>query len=420
MSDKAAYTRWTADEYLRVAVNALQFMVPGKPTVAAFAKGQKLALSRPRHRPASEIERIGKSGTLAKYEAPARALSAEKRAEYLVPVPEVVPKPARTTTHAPDPARKERKALVYWTTREKALIARYVKTHRDESRTLTAWVIEAMQTVLPPDRWQNKQGVYDKGYRKLLEPMLAEGERNEWLLKDDEETNPGVLSAGDDLKPLEADAGATLQRAAEAPAPQAAPEPSGSLERASRAFADTMAQALQVLLAASAEHTLSNLSNRVAAIAQDVGTSIAAQIERGLRQTVLDTMAAELGGPVAPPTTQKPLDLAPAPAAPVHATEPDQRRKLLKVDVVGLIGNNVQLVRAAFNGNTDIRFIDPDHLNQWAPHTDRHAIAATKWIPHKAKAKCRAAGVQPINVTGSVGTVIHAIEELHRNAGIPV
>jgi hypothetical protein len=419
MSDKAEYTRWTAEEYTRVAVNALQFMVPGQPTVQGFAKAQRLALPRKRHRTADELKRMGwGGGRLEKYEAIARAMSQDERAKYLVPVPEKLPAPMKVA-RAPDEAPKGRKPLVYWTTREKALIARYVKAHRNDSRTLTAWVIEAMQTVLPPDRWQNKQGVYDKGYRKLLEPMLAEGERNEWLLKDDEETNPGVLSAGDDLKPLEADAGATLQRAAEAPAPQAAPEPSGSLERASRAFADTMAQALQVLLAASAEHTLANLSNRVAAIAQDVGTSIAAQIERGLRQTVLDTMAAELGGPVqASPAAQAPIDFHP-PAAP-RASEPDQRRKLVKVDVVGLVGNNVQLVRDAFNGNTDLRFIDPDHLNQWAPHSDRHAITATKWIPHKAKDKCRAAGVQPINVTGSVGTVIHAIEELHRNAGIPV
>jgi len=411
MSAEPAYTRWTADEYLRVAVNSLQFIVPGKPTIAAFVRGQKLALPRARHRDAVDLKRlaIGSDNRLAKYEAIARALSADERAKYLVPIPEKPPKPVKAASAGADPFAHGRKSQVRWTTRENALIARYVNAHRADGdiRPLTTLVIAAVEAVLPADRQRSKGGIYDMHYRGALEPALAEGTRNEWLLAEEE---PAADLSPSDIADLEAPGASAAP-----PAPQTPPQSGSTLAEASKAFADTMARALEVLLAASAEHTLSNLSNRVAAIAQEVGTSIAAQIERGLRQTVLDTMAAELGGPVAAPSTQQAIPF-PEPRAEV----PDQRRKLVKVDVVGLVGNNIQLVKQAFNGNTDLRFIDPDHLNQWTPHSDRHAITATKWIPHKAKGKCKAAGVVPINVTGSVGTVIHAIEELHRNAGIPV
>lgn len=147
-----------------------------------------------------------------------------------------------------------------------------------------------------------------------------------------------------------------------------------------------------------------------------------------MRETVHKIVEVELGGPVSAPSeaaappaalaeTPAPTAAGAAPAAPPSEPAHDERR-VLKVDVVGLNnGTQEQQVRAAFNGNTDLRFFDPDTQAGYAPHRGRHCIMLTHRVPHALKAKIKAARVDPIYVRPTVGHVVHAIEELHRASG---
>jgi hypothetical protein len=246
-----------------------------------------------------------------------------------------------------------------------------------------------------------------------MKKHLEEGARNEWLLKADDDKAASATElpadlAGSDAADLEA--GGLLQRAQEGPAPIPAPAVQSSLAEASAAFAATLSKAVGVLLQASAAHTLNAIEARVSGLASEVGLAIATQLERGLRQTVLDTMAQELGGPVSAPP-------APAPAAKAESVPAPK----LKVDVVGLIGVNAQRVKDAFNGNTELRFIDVDHTGRWDIRPDCSVVVVTKFINHKITEKIKAARLKPIYVQGGGGApgVIQAIEELHRAQGVP-
>lgn len=403
-----------------------------------------------------------------------------KRLPWAVDEPAAVPPPAAAVPPPPSDGRVRFRDLdvkafsrpadvgrnVKWTTLEKAKFARaWDRVDLEGASLSNAGFVIQMHSGISPDRWRPKRSFIDLVLGKDLDRLLIEGRNNRWLLQDLEPA-PAPAPAPAEVEAVQ---GTALETAPAVQAPIPLPAPSASLAAAAAAFGTTVQQGLHLLLEAHAHHVLSAYDAKISAIAQAVGSSIAAQIEQTMRKTVLDTMAAELGGPVAaPPAAPAPVAIAPsqeaapsfperppAPpppasgavnswqaqqaAAPLAAIKPEPvepealrktphipagqdneaRPKQLRVDVVGLTGNNIQLVRDAFNGNTDIKFIDPDHLNEWAPHRGRYAVLATKWVPHKAKEKCRSAKVRVINVTGSVGTVIHTIEELHRSKGIP-
>jgi predicted component of type VI protein secretion system len=197
------------------------------------------------------------------------------------------------------------------------------------------------------------------------------------------------------------------------------------MSEALQAYAATMAGALDSLLMSHAALVVHTLDAKITEQSNRMGQELAALIAHKLQSTVRGIMEQELGGPLGSATT------APAPASdtatatPVYAPkpapepapspEPPKPSRQLKVDVVGLNTPAMeQLVKAAFNGETDIRFFDPDSKNSYAPHRDRECIMLTHRIPHVLKDKIRAAKVEPLYVKPTPGHVIHAIEELLR------
>jgi hypothetical protein len=355
---------------------------------------------------------------LDKYLGQARALSPSKRAELTKPVDSI---PAadlatrmvklREARDAKPKASDERRAPLYWRTLEKAQVHRAMRLTEGQKLSFARRVTAAMKAALPPDRWMTQGSLWASCRAGTMQKHLDEGARNEWVLKaDDEATSSAELPAalaGSDAADLET--GGLLQRAHDGLAPIPAPAVQSSLAEASAAFAATLSQAVGVLLQASAAHTLNAIEARVSGLATEVGLAIAAQIERGLRQTVLDTMAQELGGPVSAPP-------APAPAVKAESVPTPK----LKVDVVGLIGVNAQRVKDAFNGNTELRFIDVDHTGRWDIRPDSTVVVVTKFLNHKTTDKIKAARLKPVYVQGGGAPgVIQAIEELHRAHGVP-
>ena len=446
MSGDPAYMRWTPAEWLKVAVHALPHLDKGQSLVDALREAQRSALPQDRHRDDEALRNLKRQASVKRHLEKARSLAPGMWGEIAKPAPRKSLDEGRNYSG--------RGGAVRWTTLEKARIARQVDAWRDagDTRALSRLIIEAQELVIEPGRRRpitSIQVAAANGVRSHNERMLSEGRANVWLLTDKPPQTPPIAEM-----PAEG-AAAAQQEPVDEPAPPASPAPQNSSlpaqeppketqrpparalsTHAAQAFAETMMGALDSLLASHTDTVLrevhSKLDESIRTTGQQIATEIAARIEMGMRATVHRIVEAELGGPVSPPAAG---DMPAAPASTSidagdvgHAYMPaDEHRHdaqaappkkhQLKVDVVGLVGTNITEVRSAFNGDTDLRFIDPDHLNAWAPHKGRHVVCAVKWIPHKAKHKLRAVGMQPINVHGSVGTVIHAIEELHRSHG---
>lgn len=449
MSGDPAYMRWTPSEWIKVAVHALPHLDKGQSVVNALREAQLTALPPDRHRDDDALKNLARQSPVKRNIEKARALPTGMRDDIA----------KQRHRNSLDDGRNYsgRGGLVRWTTLEKARIARQIDAWRDagDTRALSRLIIEAQELVIDPERRRpitSIQVAAVNGANSKNERMIAEGRANIWLLSETPSPAPVAeaqveASAATQSQPIDE----PLPTAETAPPdsslrtqhpPQEMPGPAAARmqsTQAARAFAETMVGALDSLLADHTDTVLrevhSKLDESIRTTAQQIAAEIAARIEMGMRATVHRIVEAELGGPVSPPTAG---DLPAEPASssinagdighaqtpvdePRHNGNDEQadrpRKPQLKVDVVGLVGNNITEVRSAFNGDTDLRFIDPDHLNAWAPHKGRHVVCAVRWIPHKAKHKLRAVGMQPINVHGSVGTVIHAIEELHRSHG---
>jgi hypothetical protein len=400
----AAFMRWDADEYRRVAANALGYLEQGLPLARAFKRAQVLALASRRHRSTEELERLsGQNGnTLQKYVDAMRALKPEELAPFLV-TPKAEPKPASKTGRVRAVTPNPKGTRVDWTTLEKARVARELQQLRaagDGGRSLSTLVIIAQQTALPRDRWRASTGIHSANYVGALKRDMDEGARNIWML--------------DEAPPIEATP-APQQPASEPQAPQAAPRASSGLADAARVFAETLQGALGTLLQAQASHLLGQLEAHTANVAQSVAQGIAAHIQQSLQSSVHDLIAAELGGPVATP----PAAPAPAAAPEPEATQEAARPKRVKVDIVGLLASQAAEVKKAFNGTTDLLFVETTQAKRWTPRPGAEVVINTKWISHSVEDRCRVGHVKPVRVSGGPSAFIHAIEELHRAQGIP-
>lgn len=407
------YLRWTPDEYRGVAIQAIQFLEKGVHLPEALGKAQRLALTKLRHKSPEDLLKTSKTKPCLTAVEAARALGPEKLATLYLKV-------ERTTLQAQRRNGRGGSAPGKWTQRELALLARAVKRRIDAGDTsrLALMYSEVQEQVLDdPARWRTLGALRQAQTNKTLHGFYDEGVRHIWVLGE-EETKPEPVAE-------------PVQAVAQAPAePVAVPTPlplaAGPLADAAKAFADTMQSAMASLLQASAMHTLQGIEARISTLAADIGAGIAAQIERGLRGTVMQTIAQELGGPVTPPADPVQVlemvtgrrDVEPPAPMPEPPAPPRQQ---LKVDVVGLTdGALEQKVRGAFNGGTDIRFVSPDDRTTYKPHRNRHCIIITQRIPHALRDKIKAANVEPIYVRSTPGHVVHAIEELHRAHAIPL
>jgi hypothetical protein len=406
--------RWSPEEWHAVTAHAAPLLARGKAPLAAMMAAQRAVLSKSRRRDEESVRHsLAPSGAGGRYLEEARKMLPE-------PPPEL-PKPERRKRTKLDEGRnyaRQPGSNVMWTKMEWARIARWVAQRRDEgdTRALSRLIIEAQEVVLDVDRRRPVTSIQAGGSagsedrEGINGRMYQEGLTKIWLLPADEpekQPEPEVHAQPEE----------TPQEAAQAEAaPIPLPVRREGVSEAAKAFGETVMQALDVLLTRHTETLLGQVEARVAASAQAMGVQVAAMIERGMRETVHRIVEVELGGPVAPTLTGE----APAPAEVPQAqpaSEPEEPKRL-KVDVVGFEhGDNVERVRAAFNGNTDLRFVHPDNWNTYAPHRNRHVILMVGRVPHSLSKKIKASGVEPLIVKKTAGHVIHAIEELQRAAG---
>jgi hypothetical protein len=410
-------TRWSAEQWRAVTAHAAPLIARGKAPLAAVMIAQRAVLPKHRRRDEESVQHsLAPSGAGAKYLEEARKLLPEPLPE--APKPERRKPAPRVKLDAGRNYARQPGSVIRWTAMEKARVARWIKQQRDagDTRALSRLIIEAQEVVLDVDRRRPIASIQAGGAAGsedrdgLNGRMYQEGLTKLWLLPAEPE-----VQAPTEETPATPE---TFQEAAQAEAaPTASPVRREGLSEAARAFGETVMDALDKLLAVHTDTLLTAVYAKLSAAAADTSAQIAAQIERGLRDTVHKIIEVELG-PVGPSTAGE----APAPdPSLVQAPAPEEESpvKRLKVDVVGLhTGSMEQEVRQAINGHADLRFIPPEARGGFAPHKGRHCIVVTQRIPHALKHKIKAAGIEPIYVKSTPGHVIHAIEELHRASGL--
>lgn len=423
----------------------LPFLDQGFPRGIALGKSQRRCLPTARHRDQRSLTHTAapSGAALNKYLEWARGLTEQERAQGTVPAPVRKPAPPRKKL---DEGR-DYTGNIRWTTLEKAKIVRMVKWFQEHGVTssLGRMMVEAQELVLPRERRRAVAGIMQGNHGGQNVRMFAEGEGNLWLLKDvpfNPPLPPGSEAAAEteEAEPAEQaqegtesvqigpiETGLVRTQPDDIAPPEIPRFAEGGLRQGMaaglQAFATTMTGALDSLLMSHAALVVHTLDAKIAEQANRMGQELAALIASKLQTTVRGIMEQELGGPLGGSAAAPAPASATATATPVYAPKPapapapEQPKppRQLKVDVVGLNTPAMeQLVKAAFNGETDIRFFDPDSSGSYAPHRGRECIMLTHRIPHALKDKIRAAKVEPLYVKPTPGHVIHAIEELLR------
>jgi hypothetical protein len=357
--------------------------------------------------------------------------------------------PAELSVEKPAPAPKREKTIqqigaqghTKWSRKEWAFVARRVQAMRkDGDERGPALIVSDAQEVLPPDRRRKRSSVQSIS-NAILEGRLKEADALIWTL-------PEADPYSEPAPAPEAAPAPIAQAVAEfvnvpAPMPQPRPQP-GHFADAAHTFADVMSAAMGDLLAAHERHVLSALDSNVSKMAHALGAALTQQIERGLKQMVVDTLQAELGGPVTPPSASPvpPVPEAPAvppvappvaaaaaveqaqapapavyPASVMARIEEHEDADKLKVDLLGMFEPQITEIKRAFNGGTSLRFIPQDHLNHWVPRAGAEVILNAKSSAVVGQLKCARYHIKPIVIKGTAMAAIHAIEALHQNHG---
>lgn len=153
-----------------------------------------------------------------------------------------------------------------------------------------------------------------------------------------------------------------------------------------------LAGALGLLFAAAVPAIERMLTNAVRAALEGATSSIDERIKAGVRETVIEI----LGAPVPPPPAEVVAPPQPAPE--------QERPKKSRVDIVGLLGDQEQVVRAKHGDHFDLRFIgakEVEHQKITAPV----AIMCRKFVSHSAQQRIKKAGANLVYANGGADSV---------------
>lgn len=465
------YTRWTADEYMHVAVNALPAIEAKKTRFEIMLAGMRAGLPRNRWRKQADLKHLCAPSlftTFEKYVERARALPEAERARYITAQPDPSPlppddepAPAQHTTEEHKPGQRKKdigrdyKGGFRWTDHEKARIARMVRYWIDNGIRrpsdyggLGRMFVEAQDLVLPPERRRSVNGIMQgntstgKG-ATWNEQIQQLGEQSIYLIAHEKFHPEGEYGPAAEERKRREERDAQEQRerslrgnfvppttVAEVREVLSTPTPNATADMGGTTFeipaettppgeqrtlpfprsTGTLAEASRVF-----GDTVMNALEKLLAVHTNM---LMQEFNARIAQTAASTGAAiamqieqTMRGTVQNIINE---ELGNPPAPP-----PAAERRQLKVDVVGFeFGAHEQTVAQSFNGDVDLRFVHPDKANAYAPHRGRHVIIVASRIPHSLSNKIRAANVEPIYVRRTPGHVVHAIEELMRAEGI--
>jgi hypothetical protein len=299
---------------------------------------------------------------------------------------------------------KPPRVLVRWNAREHVLIAHEVsallrKDRKTTSPELIDAVMRAQAKLLPRERWRPRSGVaqacYKTGRMKLMDRLRDAMKAQTGLHVPPAPPVPAV--------PTVAAPAAVSPAPAPAPASAPAPEP----PRAAPAIAGTseIEEALVTLVRSVVRQGLPILAQAVAqqAVALLRG-DLLQDIDKAVRQGVHDVV----GGPTEPAPQAQPA----APTLSVVPPKPmPQQPEKQRVDVIGLLGAQANVVRSAMGKAFDLRFVASDyaeHQRSVAPIV----VLCTKFVNHSAQEKAKSRGAHVLFANGAAQSVIEQLQHL--------
>lgn len=317
------------------------------------------------------------------------------------------PQVAQTSDIAPVGSTKKTFAdriLVRWNAREHALIAHEVSALlRKDSQTsapeLVAAVMRAQAKVLPRERWRPRtglmQGCYKGGRDKLID-RLREGMKTQ---------------VGLHVPPVVPSAPEPVAAAVPAPAPIPTSEPphsaaapvtgASAIEEAIVALVrKVVREGMPILAQAVAEHAVGLLRGDLGNLLSNIDTTV----RKSVTEVVGGPTESMQQQPQSLVQPQPPLSVVPPAARP--ATPEKQR-----VDVIGLLNAQANVVRSAMGKQFDLRFIDSnfaEHQRSVAPIV----VLCTKFVNHSAQEKAKSHGAHVLFANGAAQSVIEQLQHL--------
>lgn len=297
------------------------------------------------------------------------------------------------------------RVLVRWNDREHALIAHEVSALLRKDRKvgavdLVTAVLHAQHKVLPRERWRPRtglmQGCYKTGSDRLID-----------RLREAMKTQTGLHSTP--IPPIP-----TEPLTSTAPAPTPASEPpipaanapavtgTSAIEEALVSLVRTVVrQGLPILAQAVAEQAITMLR-----------ADLLHDIDKAVRQGVHDVV----GGPTepTPPQPQAQSQEQPKAEPTLSVVPPAARPAILekqRVDVIGLLGAQANVVRSAMGKAFDLRFVASDyaeHQRSVAPIV----VLCTKFVNHSAQEKAKSRGAHVLFANGAAQSVIEQLQHL--------
>jgi hypothetical protein len=412
--------RWSRAEWDSVACAMLPLLTAGREKIDALRRAMNACITPSRHHGEKSLQFM----TGPKY-IPFN--SAIERARKMTDTERIITAATQAAGLTCSPSKSHVSGIprghkVTWTRSEWALLARMVMhlQRGTSERSLPKLVARAQGLVLDPDRHRLYTGIYQSFGAGSLTRNIEQGKNDAWLIKAIPFVPPELARQA----LAQTAVAQAVQAAIEAPqgglkglqATTPAPTPEKPQERAPRhpaiaAFGEQLLDSLEAMLKDQAAFMNAEIERRVGMrVTEAVQT-----METNLGRQVRALLEIELGPLAQPAKPAEVIDLAPPD---VLDPESEAARKL-RVDVVGLKGAQQTLVRQAFNGETDLRFVPADNVGGWKPN-GRHVILVTKFISHDAEDKAKASSRKPVRVNGAARSVIAAIKKLHAQEGIPL
>jgi hypothetical protein len=372
---------WTSDEYRKLVkrVPALRQPPENQSELADLLDKAQKALPPKRRRPRSP-DLYGKAGKrdhlLPKLAQAFAELDAEAPAQEAEQEAALAAHKAKPIYLKPE----EWRAIAH----HSEVKAQFAGKDEPNPHALASTCERVQHDVLPPDRQRSHKGWIQSGYRKGKGNLIAEL-RN-------------ALRYPPLPKPLVAKAEPTPEPVEEAPAPtEAAPTatPTGAVQH--------LALFLEAVLKDAFTQALNNaMPSIINAVKADVAPQ--GELVGAVRQAILEL----LGGPQPQAQAQQADTWQEPPIALYRASKP-------RVDVVGLLNGQAELVKKQWQHRLNLNFIPADHVGSKdvaAPDV----VMVRKFVSHDAQDIIKKAGAKLHYANGGISSVLDCLARIDEAA----
>lgn len=291
------------------------------------------------------------------------------------------------------------------------------KDQRTPAAVLASAVSRAQRRQLPADRWRTDSGLLQACYGHSEHTMLTLLRR---AMRFPPIRPPAPVPGAPVAQSTPAAPAAAPTAAADpTPSPSTSPDSEGT-SKAPCVLAQALAQALddqhkanRAVLTAALDLHRQEWESAVSESLKLMMNQALAEQDGRIREAVRATIAEVLGEPApgqAPPTPDFHADMA-AQAQAQAAIQNMNRPPRPRVDVVGLLNGQAEIVKKACGASFDLRFIGANEALR-TTFTAPVTVLVRKFVGHDAEACVRKQGAKLVYANGGPESVVKALQEL--------